>query len=185
MVKNFIRKMWELRGKIDEAMSANDINKFEKAKMNFYKIFLKQEYLNQLSLATVNVEYETEEAFNRDCEANFAMIAYNIYELQKIIQGKANTLHEIQFNSVLEVLWYTRDVFDVFVDNVNNPEVKTEDNLAIFASIAHNFQEMIMWYKVINDDEAMLDLVVLEEILQEVLDKRDELYPHLVEEIYD
>ena len=167
-MKDIIAEIWEIRGIIDGAIEAQDKALFDVARKRFNKLFTSEAHLKTIATSTVNIEFEDLESLNLDRETNFAMLAYRLSCLGKNLENVERNGSEFQFSSVLEVLWYTRGMYDTFELICSGKIEDTEHNQQLlFNAIEHNLKNCCEYYddldevaSIVQERETMHDLYV-------------------------
>ena len=144
MQKDIIRQIWDIRGLVDKAINNHNIELYEKARQQLLKIRENSIHLKSIAAETLKAEYESEEAREFDIEANLIMIIHNLNELRKDILGEEREEYELQFSSIAEILWYTRQMYDVFILNAELKSVEEDENKKLFFIIRRNFIRRII-----------------------------------------
>ena len=181
-MKDIFREIWEIRGLIDKAISAQDIALFNKARDRFNLIYQNELHLKTLACATAGREYETEEEFDHDRASNFAMIAYDLNRTRKEVLGvEDQKMKNIQFSSPLEVLWYSRDMYDTAVTAAAMKTAEKENIDNLFEAVNINLSEIIEIYQEVFDKSLIKEKVTLRLIKKEVEDKYFELFASKLE----
>ena len=175
MKKDIIRKIWEIRGMIDKAIENQDMKKYDLAREKFYNIFKKEEHLHSISTSTIDYDVDDVEEMLRDREQNFAVIAFDIGENKRRVEGEIVDIEKLQFSSVLEVIWWSRWMLDNFVLNQKNG-VKDEVNMLIFNAIDTNLRETVNYYENFEDEISKNEQSTLIQLHMEATSIYNKLY---------
>lgn len=178
-MKDIIKEIWDIRGMVGIAIDNHDINLFNKAKDRFVQLKNEEKYLKTLATATAGKYFETDEEFDFDRESNFAMLAFELERTRRIVLGLQNYEREtLQFSSALEVLWFTRGMYDAFIKLAKDKNSNKNENDKLFAAVVVNMSEIINFYEedMFHDKTSLKERVTLRILEKEILDKYFELY---------
>lgn len=175
MKKDIIRKIWEIRGMIDKSIENQDMKTYDLAREKFYKIFKNEEHLHSISTSTIDYDVDDVEEMLRDREQNFAVLAFDVGENKRRVEGEIVDIEKFQFSSVLEVIWWSRWMLDNFVLNQKNG-VKDEVNMKIFNAVETNLRETVNYYENFEDEVSKMELETLIELNIEAMTIYENLY---------
>ncbi len=169
-MKTIYDKIWNIRGLIDKAIITKDFELFDKAKLQLNEIFVNEEYLNTMATATVGVEYETEEQLNQDRLSNFAMLASQLIQAKNELMENEENEYYIQFSCCLQVVWFSRENIDVFVDLAKNSQTSKDEGYTCFKSMLINIEEILKIYRsnCFNDKTSINEIVSLHKIKNDI-----------------
>ena len=160
MKNDIIKDVWEIRGMVDKAIDLQDINLYNNARDRFNKIFTQEEHLITISTSTVNYEPVDVEDMRRDREQNFAMIAFDFGNNLRRVQGEEFDVDKFQFSSVLELLWWTRWMFDNFIKN-KQTGASEDVNMVVYNAVKTNLEEIINYYENFDDERSQQENITL------------------------
>lgn len=176
-MKDICSEIWEIRGTIDEAIAKHDISLFNKAKDRFLKVYETNMHLNSIACMTASRLYETEEEWNFDRESNFAMLAFDLERSRReVLRENDDEINAIQFSSPIEVLWYTRVMFDLVQEGIQTNSNSNENIQALFDAIFINVEEILSCYNEFHDKTSIKERVGIRCIQKEV----SELYNQFI-----
>ena len=175
MKNDIIKEIWEIRGMLDEAIDNHDIDLFNKARDRFNIVFKSEKYLLTISTSTIDYEPVDVEDMRKDREQNFAIIAFDLGFNLRRVQGEELDVKKFQFSSILELIWWTRWMFDNFIKNANN-DVSYDVNVLSYNAIKSNLREMINYYGNFDDKVSRKEMETLKELSHFVEMKHNELY---------
>ncbi len=176
MKNDIIKEIWEIRGLLDIAIDNQDIDLYTKARDRFNKIFKLEKHLLTFSTSTIDYEPVDIEDMRKDREQNFAVIGFDLGNNLRRVYGEEFDIEKFQFSSVLEVIWWSRWMFDNFVKNKEMNDVKDEVNMRIYKAVETNLRETINFYENFDDETSQKELESLIDISMEVASKHEELY---------
>ena len=134
-------------------------------------------HLKTLATATAGKDYETEEEFDYDRETNFAMLAYDLdRSRQEVLNESKDITKSIQFSSPVEVLWYTRDMFDTFVRISNNGTGDDNELKSLIEAVQINIAEIVSFYTEMHDKTSIKERITLRLIQTEVDNEYDKYF---------
>ena len=175
-MKDIFREIWEIRGTISKAIQLGDINLFNKARDRFLLVYKKEMYLDTMACATAGREYTDQEEFNFDRESNFSKIAFDLeYSRNEVLKQEFNGYRSVQFLSPIEVLYFTRIMFDDLMLSIKKDEIEKENADEDLSAINGNIEEIISLYQEVHEKSLINEKVTLRMILKEVNDKYNEL----------
>ena len=170
-MKDICAEIWEIRGKVDEAIVKHDINLFNKAKNRFLKLYEEEMHLKSIACMTASRLYESEEECNFDRESNFARLAFDLERSRReVLKKYEDDVKAIQFSSPLELLWYTRVMFDLAVEGIETKSNSDENIQALFDAIKVNLGEIIKCYNEFFDKNSIREKITIRCIQKEVED---------------
>ena len=142
MKNNIITKIWNIRGKLDKAVQTQDRELAQKAQEKFNKIYETAEYHNSFAIATVYQTFENVEQLCEDRDYNFALLAYRFAMIKKEMRNvEATPEHPFQFVSILDLIWYTRGMYDLFKECIKNSNDNQETINILANSISYNLNQ--------------------------------------------
>jgi len=142
MKNNIITKIWNIRGMLDKAVQNQDRELANKAQEKFNKIYETELYHKSFAIATVNSLYTDIEELCLDRNYNFAILACRFSAIKKdLIDVEANTETPIQFVSVLDLIWYTRGLYDRFMEYINGKEDLEDEQCILADGIVYNLNQ--------------------------------------------
>ena len=167
MKTDIIEEIWNIRGLVDCAIFNHDINAYNQAVAKFKELFDSEAHQRTLTSASLGAVYESVEYLKQDREANFAMIAFNLYKLKKLVLEPdcEEDEEETQFSSVLEILWYTRDMFDYFKFNSSEMD---ENLIELYESTKANLKQLIEYCETLVGERSKMECETLRNIYKEV-----------------
>lgn len=169
MKTNLIKEIWEIRGEIDKAIENQDIQIYNKAHKRFMKLLENQEHQMSYSTISVNKSYNDLDEMYWDRECNFSIITFEIGKLKENILGKYWQKSVIQFSSVLEVVWFTREMYDNYIQALNN-NIQNDELDDLRKSIAKNINACCGFYRQIQGGKTTFnERVTLCEIYNEFI----------------
>jgi len=169
MKTNIIKEIWEIRGKISLAEDKKDLEIFNVAKELFCNLYKNKKHLQTISTMTAGKMYSTEEELDFDRETNFAMLAYDLNRNRKYVLGDfSSSLRNIQMSSPIEVLWYTREMFDEFLTNAKTNRFAKEDNQNIYEAIQINLSEILECYKGFTDKTSIDEKITIRMLKKDI-----------------
>ncbi len=174
MKNNIIKEIWDIRGLLDDAIDNQDIDLYDKARNRFVKIFKQEEHLLTVATSTVNFEPKDIEEMSKDREQNFAMIAFSLGNNKKRVQGEEISDKFLQFSCVLELVWYTRGLFDEFFRNLNN-DGDEEDRIKLASAIEFNLTQCIEFYENFEDERSTKEVMTLMKLHMAFISKYNDL----------
>ena len=128
MGKDIILEIWEIRELLDKAIENQDLKIYDKAMKRFKHLLDNDIHQTTVATLSINREYESEEEVVYDRDVNFAMIMSDICLSKKYVLGEQKSDDSFQFSSLLEVVWYTKQMIDIFKrnikQNINNEEIR-------------------------------------------------------------
>ena len=146
MKNNIITKIWNIRGMLDEAIEKQDKSLAETAQDKLNKIYETKLYQKSYAIATVNVDYESVEQLCLDRDYNFALLASRFAAMKKEMRNiDMNPSYPFQFVSILDSIWYTRGMYDLFLEYLNGKEDKDGHKYILANSIAYNLNEAYIY----------------------------------------
>lgn len=147
MKNNIITKIWNIRGMLDKAVETGDKELAELAQQKFNKIYETELYHKSFAMATINALYDNVEQLFEDREYNFALLAFRFANIKKSFRQVESEYGCIfQFVSILDIIWYTRGLYDQFMSYINNDEVTNPDVNVLASAIAFNFKKCLEYY---------------------------------------
>lgn len=168
-MKDIFTEIWEIRGTIDAAITKHDIDLFNKAKDRFLKVYGANMHLQSIACMTADREYETEEEWDFDRESNFTMLAFDLERSRReVLREDEYEVKSIQFSSPLEVLWYTRIMFDLALDGMQTNSNSRENIQALFDAVNVNLEEIIDCYNGFTDKKSIKEKITIRCIQKEV-----------------
>ena len=176
MKRNIIKEIWTIRGMVDKAIENQDMDLYNRAVARYRVILDNEDHLKTFSSSTINAGYENLESINWDRENNMAMLTFDLYNLKAQVEGKEIESQEKQFSSVVEVIWYTRSMFDAFVVNGRNKKDTMEANEKIFMAITYNLSGFYDYFSLFSDSVSREEQAAIREIYDEVIDKHYSIY---------
>ncbi len=185
MKTNIIKEIWETRGIVDEAIVKHDIDLFNTARDRFLKVYETNMHLNSISCMTGSKGYyESEEEWNFDRESNFAMIAFDLERSRKeVLRENDEEPKAIQFSSPLEVLWYTRVMYDLILEGIRTNNNSEENIMALYEAVRTNLGEILECYGSFTDKTSLAEKITIRLIQSEVVDIYNEfLYRDYIEQ---
>ena len=147
MKTNIIKEIWEIRGTIDNAIATSDIDLFNRAKERFLELYANGMHLKSLATASAGKHYETEE---------------------EVLNENKEVVKSIQFSSPIEVLWYTRDMFDTFVRTSQQNRDNQEELHALIEAVQINIDEIIEMFKGFHDKTTLQERITLQLIKNQI-----------------
>lgn len=142
MKNNIITKIWNIRGMLDKAVQKQDRELAQKAQEKFNKIYETELYHNSFAIATVNANYENVEQLCLDRDYNFGLLAYRFAIIKKEMRKvEATPEHPFQFVSILDSIWYTRGMYDVFLECLQGKGPQDANVNVLANSISYNLNE--------------------------------------------
>ena len=172
-MKDICSEIWEIRGMVDEAISNHDINLFNKAKNRFLKLYQEEIHLKSIACMTASRLYNTEAEWNFDRESNFAMLAFDLERSRReVLRENDDEINSIQFSSPIEVLWYTRIMYDLILEGIKTNNNSEENILALFEAVRTNLGEILECYNEFVDKTSLKEKISLRLIQKEI----DEVY---------
>ena len=120
MKNNIIQEIWEIRGLVDKAIDTEDMEFYNRACERYRLLIENEEYNKTFATATINASYANVEALNWDRGNNMAMITFDLHRIKTIFNGAELEDKKIQLSSVLDIIWYTRHMYDLFIYNSNS-----------------------------------------------------------------
>lgn len=175
-MKDIFREIWEIRGMISRSIESGNISLFDKARDRFLLVYEKEMYLDTLACATAGREYENQEEFDFDRESNFSKLAFDLeYSRNEVLRKEFSGARSVQFLSPIEVLYFTRLMFDELVLSIKNGEIEKENADEDFKAINDNIDEIIRLYQEVHEKSLIQEKVTLRLIQKEVNDKYNEL----------
>ena len=147
MKNNIITKIWNIRGMLDKAIDTQNIELAELAQQEFNKIYETEIYHNSFAMASINRLYNNVEQLFDDRDYNFALLASRFAILKKEFKHvEAETGHVFQFVSIIDIIWYTRGMYDFFMKYINEGDFINKDVNILASAIAFNFEKSIEYY---------------------------------------
>ena len=175
-MKDIFREIWEIRGAISKAIQLGDINLFNKARDRFLLVYKKEMYLDTMACATAGREYVDQDEFDFDRESNFSKIAFDLeYSRNEVLKQEFSGSRSVQFLSPIEVLYFTRIMFDDLILSIKKGEIEKENANEDFKAINDNIDEIIRLYQEVHEKSLIQEKVTLRLIQKEVNDKYNEL----------
>ncbi len=185
MSSNIIKDIWKIRGKISSAIENQDINIFNDARDSFCKIYETKNYLKTIATMTAGRVYETQEELDFDRETNFAMLAYDLNRKRKdVLNIQDNIPLNIQFSSPIELLWYTREMFDELILNSKWNFLTNKQCKDTYNGIMNNLQEILECYVGFKDKTSLDEKTTLLCIKHEVQETYNKFYNELIGEVW-
>ena len=183
MKSNIINDIWKIRGKISLAIEQHDIETFNKARDRFCEIYRMKKHLNTIATMTAGRVYETQDELDYDNETNFAMLAYDLNRKRKdVLDIQDNIPLNIQFSSPIELLWYTREMFDELVLNSKHNFLTVDQCEDTYNAIINNLNEILECFVGFNDLNSLDEKTTLLVIKQEVEDMYKKFYGNKIEQ---
>lgn len=176
MQKDILRHIWDIRGLVDKAINHHDVELYKKAKQQFLKLKESGMIFKTIASQTLSAEYETEEQRNFDIECNYVMLLYNLKELKKDVIGEEREEQELQFSSVMEILWYTRAMYDSFILNAELKCVEEDENKKLYFMIEENLKSFLGFYGCFAGATVTKEKITIIEILRELDDTFNKYY---------
>ena len=171
-MKDMFREIWEIRGTIDEAIEKHDIELFNIAKNRYVELYKKKFYLKTLACSTAGRVYDSEEEFAFDCESNYSKLAFDLtYSKYEVLQKEFSGARTIQFSCPVEVLYFTRLMFDQLIASLKRGEISKENAKEDFKVVIGNLDETIYLYQELTDKTHIKERITLQVIKQEVSDE--------------
>ena len=169
MKTNIIKEIWEIRRAIDEAIVKHDIELFNMAKERFLRVYQTNMHWDSIACMTASRIYDTQEECDFDRESNFAMLAFDLERSRReVLRDNDEELEQIQFSSPLEVLWYTRIMFDLILEGINKNTNTEENILALFDAVQTNIDEILACYDKFIDKTSLKEKITLRLIQKDV-----------------
>lgn len=182
MKSNIIKDIWKIRGKISLAIEKKDINIFNQARNRFYQIYKMEKHLHTIATMTAGRVYESQEELDYDNETNFAMLAYDLNRKRKdVLDIQDNIPLNIQFSSPIELLWYTREMFDELILNSKWNFLTNKQCNDTYYGIINNLHEILECYVGFYDEKSVDEKTTLLVIQQEVEDMYKKNYGNILE----
>ena len=176
MQKDILRLIWDIRGKVDKAINNHDVELYEKARKEFLEVKNKGLFFKSMATQSIDTEYETQEAREYDIECNVLMMLHNLNELRKDVVGEEREEHELQFFSIAEILWYTREMYDVFILNAELKCVEEDENKKLFQLIEENLKNFLDYYSYFKGAIDVKERITIIELLKEINQTYREYY---------
>lgn len=181
-MKDMFTEIWEIRGTIDDAIENQDLELFNKARERYVEIYKKKTFLNTLAFSTAGREYQSDEEFDFDLESNYAKLAFDlVYSKYEVLRKEFNGARTIQFLCPVEVLWFTRIMYDELISSMKNGEISKEKADEDFKVVSDNIDETIRLYQDLKDKAHLRERISLNVIKQEVSEEYYNLYENLQE----
>ena len=176
MKNNIVTKIWHIRGMLDKAVANQDRELANKAQEQFNKIYETELYHKSFAIATVNAEYENVEQLCLDRDYNFALLAHRFAMIKKEMRNvEVNPEHPFQFVSILDLIWYTRGMYDCFMEYINGKEDETNRKSVLSNAIAYNlYQSYDYLDQLIGNVEDVYNKYVIKELLDKFLEKYEQ-----------
>lgn len=168
MKNDIIREIWEIRGLVDSAVYSKDKAKYDKAQEKKSKLFKKEEYLDTISTLTLSKHYQNLEERHFDQGANFAIIAVDFAHEKKNLQGNVYTRDFFQYSSVLEIVWYTAFLHNLYLHN-KEAGIDDEETKIIFESVMINLKKVTDFYNAVQDvcKSTILERISINQIFKD------------------
>ena len=185
MKNNIITKIWNIRGMLDKAVQKQDRELAEKAQAKFNKIYETELYHKSFAIATVNQDYDNVEQLCKDRDCNFALLAYRFAMIKKEMRNvEATPEHPFQFVSILDLIWYTRGMYDLLNEKIQNREVDIKSKNILANGVVYNLNEAYNCLDQLSGTaEDICNKYVINQLLNNFVEKYSEYITENVEEI--
>lgn len=155
MGKDIILEIWEIRELLDNAIENHDITIYDKAMKRFKYLLDNDIHQTTVSTLSVNREYESEEEVVYDRDVNFSMILADIALSKKYVLGEQKSDEDFQFSSLLEVVWYTKQMIDIFKRNIRL-NINTKEVEVLKNAIVQNLKSCCEYYNHFKPHKAII-----------------------------
>lgn len=176
MQKDLIRLIWDIRGKVSEAINNHDSKLYEEAKAEFKNLQESGKIFKTIAMETMAAEYTSEDEREFDIVSNYVVILQNLNELKKDVVGEPREEYDVFLSSVAINIWKSRELFDSFVLNAELGCLEDEENKKHFLAIEENLKIILEYYKFFRGATDIKEKITIIEILREINNAYDKFY---------
>jgi len=182
MKNNIITKIWNIRGMLDKAVQNQDRELANQAQEKFNKIYETELYHNSFAIATVNANYENVEQLCLDRDYNFGLLSYRFAMIKKEMRNvEATPTYPFQFVSILDLIWYTRGVYDVFLECLQGKGPEDANVNVLANSISYNLNEA---YNYLDQFSGVIEDIYNKEVIYKLKLEFEAKYSEYITENY-